>query len=90
MTTADQISGAPPFTVAGTRFDCWIVDRTAMPGTSRYEWRDATNRLRVGKTIGYGHFWATCDGKPVKGYFPTHVTAMTAAIVAASRLARAA
>lgn len=86
----DQLSGAPPYTVAGVKFECWITDRTNMPGTSRYEWRDATKRLMAGKNLGRGDCWASCDGKPVKGYHPTLGSAMAAAIVAASSLKRAA
>ena len=80
----DELSGAPPYTMSGVTFKCWITDRTNLPGTSKFEWRDATNRLRVGKRLGAHDCWATCDGKPVRGYWPTLGSAMIAAVAAST------
>lgn len=81
----DELSGAPPYTVSNITFRCWITDRSALPGTSIFEWRDATNRLRAGKLLGGVGCWATVDGKPVRGYWPTLGSAMIAATSAANR-----
>lgn len=86
MTKPDEPSGFPAYRISNIAFQCWIVDRSDLPGTSKYEWRDETNRLRAGKTLGRGgECWASVDGKPVKGYWPTLGSAMIAAVSAANR-----
>ncbi len=85
----DTLSGAPAFRISNITFQCWITDNSAKPGTSKYEWRDATNRLRVGKLLGRGECWATVDGVKVHGYHPTLGAAMRAAVIMGSRRAAA-
>jgi hypothetical protein len=83
----DTLSGAPPFLIAGVKFSCWLTGNSKKPGTSKYEWRDATNRLRVGRFLGRGECWATVDGVKVAGYHPTLGAAMRAAVVLGARRA---
>jgi hypothetical protein len=87
MTRPDEPSAAPPYVVDGVTFHQWITDNSDRPGTSKYVWRDATNRLSVGRHLGKPDMWVAVDGAPVRGLFTTLAQGMRAAINAKARRA---
>ena len=102
--TEDLMSPAIPYVIQGITFRQWIVDRSALPGTSRYEWRGESlgRTLIVGKHPGcrvsyradgskdiHLDYWVSVAGKPVRGVFETLKMAMRAAVNASERRAAA-
>lgn len=70
--STDTLATAPPFTIAGATFRCWITD-----AGQRFEWRSTCGRYRVGRR-GYTridhpdgrselitHHFAIADGRDV-------------------------
>lgn len=80
MSTADRLSSAPPFTLAGITWRCWVTDRG-----QRYEWRSEDGWLAAGRSGPV--FWARADGRWAGDRHPTLRAAMAAAIGAARRAA---
>lgn len=68
---ADRKSTAPPFTIGGTTFQCWITD-----DGQRYEWRSADGRLTVGRNTGRSSCWGRRGGNLVGSSYPSLKAAM--------------
>lgn len=73
--SAERRSAAPPFTIDGVRFDCWVTE-----SGQRYEWRSACGLAavwRAGRAIS-----ARANGAGLGSHFVSLRQAMGAAAAA--------